>query len=755
MINLQRNTMFRYVVVSYWGYPFGGGEEYLLQTLKWALEWGMEACWIAFTDSYNKPYEHFSVSEVVYNRRKAFRIHLPGGFSEDNLQSWLTLLRPDVVHHQGHFRNEIIRTCRETHCPVVSGFHFWHGVLKLDPISQNRNIRSNYSKHQVDPSFQYTRDNATVYVASEFMRDVIEKVASIRIKHVCYPASDETEKQAHIPNIMSNVFVTQINLHREKGGSIFLYAMTQLNQIPFQGVFTEHLSESLDSKIQHAAQSRPAPTLLLQHQEDVRAVYAKTRILLIPSLVDETFCRVAFEGLVNGIPILTTGAGYIKQLVGDAGIYISPSCQDDWVLTIQDLYYSENKIQELSRRAKKRAPQFSGLIAKAQFRQILNITLKTSSRRTVMLFVPWGDQGLGIQAQNYYRLLSSVGCKICIFSYLPYFSKDVNDKFQASKEEWIVPHIYYSQNTREEVSDQEILNFVSKYDVGTCIIPETCFSRVFQIARLLKTQNVRTFAIPNIEIVRKSELHLHKTFDKILCNNHLCFNYFQTNGFQNIEYISYAPYPMYMHYETFPSIETPTPIQFLLIGGMNVCSRKQGDRVCEAFRKIFETNPNMPVSLTITTQREEPLLKQFEDVPNITIVSDHLTYKDIQGFYETHHIVLQVSKHEGLGLGFFESIRCGRPVLTLNTAPHNEIIREGVNGWLIPNTYEPMKDNTEGLFGSAVFNVDDLVSKIETLEKQRHHILETALRTRKDYLMRFDANVFQTNFVRALGISEI
>ena len=56
---------------------------------------------------------------------------------------------------------------------------------------------------------------------------------------------------------------------------------------------------------------------------DPTIIYKKTRIFLDPSLCDETFCRTVNESMMNGIPVITTGAGNIKYLVGKAGYVIS------------------------------------------------------------------------------------------------------------------------------------------------------------------------------------------------------------------------------------------------------------------------------------------------------------------------------------------------------------------------------------------------------------------------------------------------
>ena len=85
-------------------------------------------------------------------------------------------------------------------------------------------------------------------------------------------------------------------------------------------------------------------------QEDIRTVLQKTRILIVPS-VYESWGRVAFEGMYNGIPVLytkplTNGAspGFVTgstegmaAWIGDSGIPCDRTNLDDWIRGIQTL----------------------------------------------------------------------------------------------------------------------------------------------------------------------------------------------------------------------------------------------------------------------------------------------------------------------------------------------------------------------------------------------------------------------------------
>jgi glycosyltransferase involved in cell wall biosynthesis len=79
--------------------------------------------------------------------------------------------------------------------------------------------------------------------------------------------------------------------------------------------------------------------------------------------------------------------------------------------------------------------------------------------------------------------------------------------------------------------------------------------------------------------------------------------------------------------------------------------------------------------------------------------------------------------HEGLGLGFYESIYCGTPVLTLNWTPNNEIIANNVNGWLIDCDYGIIYDNNCPLINKAIVDKNNLKKGIiNILENEENSI---------------------------------
>lgn len=741
----------KYLIVSLWCYPFGGGESFLLQTMKWAKNIGMNCFWISFcsvssnnsitsnsNNSFDKDFDKLYIENYFYGTI----IKIPGGFNTDNLYNWVKIIKPDIVHTQGHRRFEIIETISKLRIPILSGYHFWSGLIDLHPKTFNSNILENIKSHKRDGEFIKINNNSfvTSYVCSDFMKDVVNTIYNSDLP-VMYASSNKDDIYVKI-NPCKNKFITQVNIHKLKGGEIF-HHLLENTKFPYIGIKTEPNSGDLDSKITDVIKIRNNESIILDHTSNIKNIYKVTRILLVPSIVDETFCRVINEGMMNGIPIITTGAGNIKYLVGESAIILSQN-PTEWIDTINKLYNNKKKLLELSEKSKKQYELFSENVASSQFKMFINSSIKSSKYNNIMLFIPFCDQGLGIQGRHYLNVLKDK-YQVFIFSYHPYNSDKIDD-LQVNKEEWKYDKIYYSKNTRENVKDDEITSFVLKYNIGKCIIPETCWNRVFEITLILKKLNVLTYAIPNIEIVRKDEIYKHRYFDKILCNNLLCQKHFINFGFKNTSLIGYS-----LEQKKRVNKIDNNSIKFLCIGGMNAFSRKQVLEICESFvNACSRYKDKKNIELTVCIQKfYNDKINKYKKYQNIRIIFKYLSFNEIQDLYENCDIFIQVSKKEGLGLGFYEAISNGIPVLTLNTPPHNEIIQEGINGWTVSCKYEKMFDNPESLIDDAVVDIELLSEKmLEIINIE--DLSEIKRNTFEDYKSRFSFKNFKNIIIKNL-----
>jgi glycosyltransferase involved in cell wall biosynthesis len=92
--------------------------------------------------------------------------------------------------------------------------------------------------------------------------------------------------------------------------------------------------------------------IIIPEKINIKIIYNQTRILLIPSICEETFCRVAYEGMINKIPIISTNNGNLKYLLEDYALFINELDIKKWVKTIQYLYNNRNLIINFHKRKK-------------------------------------------------------------------------------------------------------------------------------------------------------------------------------------------------------------------------------------------------------------------------------------------------------------------------------------------------------------------------------------------------------------------
>lgn len=115
-------------------------------------------------------------------------------------------------------------------------------------------------------------------------------------------------------------YVTLINPRPVKGYEIFLGIPELLPQVEFLVVEAWPLGDG-KSEVEQTLGRLPNVRFLPQ-QADVREVYRRTRLLLVPSVVEEGGPRVCREAQLNGIPVLGSPRGGVPESIGDGGLII-------------------------------------------------------------------------------------------------------------------------------------------------------------------------------------------------------------------------------------------------------------------------------------------------------------------------------------------------------------------------------------------------------------------------------------------------
>ena len=141
-------------------------------------------------------------------------------------------------------------------------------------------------------------------------------------------------------------YITLINLNDNKGARQFYKLAQRMPERKFLAV-----------KGAYDVQLMPHESLqnvtVFEHQTDIREVYKKTRILLMPSEY-ESWGRTATEAMCNGIPVIANPTFGLKENLDYAGIYCDRLKLDDWQKAIEKLD-DEKEYKKASQKARKRS----------------------------------------------------------------------------------------------------------------------------------------------------------------------------------------------------------------------------------------------------------------------------------------------------------------------------------------------------------------------------------------------------------------
>lgn len=156
-----------------------------------------------------------------------------------------------------------------------------------------------------------------------------------------------------IPEPFQGDCITLINANQNKGVAVFADIARRMPDYKFLAVIPYYGDMRLP----------PIPSNVewVKFDDDIRNVLKRTRILLVPSFY-ESFCRVAVEAMVNGIPVIYSkpnkNSPYpggstegIQSWIGDAALMADRDNPDEWVQVIRSLD-NEDEYQEISEKSK-------------------------------------------------------------------------------------------------------------------------------------------------------------------------------------------------------------------------------------------------------------------------------------------------------------------------------------------------------------------------------------------------------------------
>lgn len=151
----------------------------------------------------------------------------------------------------------------------------------------------------------------------------------------CQAIGEFVEYSATMANRVSPEVVTFINPSPEKGATMFIeiarQALVRSELLRFLVVESRSTAGMLAEKYGIDWKLFPNVTFVSQ-QQDMRQVYAQTKVLLYPSYWYEAAGRVVYEAQANGIPVLACSHGALSESLAGGGFqFVIPErCRHDY-----------------------------------------------------------------------------------------------------------------------------------------------------------------------------------------------------------------------------------------------------------------------------------------------------------------------------------------------------------------------------------------------------------------------------------------
>ena len=705
-INLNFDKREKVVIINEWGYPpFGGGENWILDTCK-VMNKKYQCFMLCFrnpktnTDYKNYNIKYFDYVNIIQMKKDLVEI-----------LKLINYINPKLITHQGHGRVEYMRYANCLNIPFITGFCFWNDMIEF---KDDTNFNMLKKDHELSNNYHSIINNSYSYCVSNFMNDILIKLGKKKLPVIesisnkdCYNNKYEFSK--------TRKYVSILNIHKDKGGSIVLELLKKLNKnIPLLLINTESHNKLLDD-IKNAIKERNKTHNINIYYDskvdNIKDIYNKTRIILTPSIVDETFCRVGYESMMNSIPVLSSKSGNLKYLLDGYADFLNKDNPQEWINKIESIYFNKKKLLTMSKRPKTINNPEDIYSKYMNFINNIETSKYTYNSKHIGIIVPWADQGLGIQGRELYISLEKLGFKPFVFSFKPYLSTKDNPLMQVNSEEWNYKNIIFSGNNREEITPEELIDFVYKYKISKILIPELCYDKIFNSVAFLKLCNIKVYGLVNIETTRISELSKHWLLDKILTNNNSSYKIMKNIFGDKTEYLNFGLSHPYFNDLKLKNINKDC-FKFITFGGLNSLTRKNIKSTLSVFNYLEKKTKFLNWQLDVYIQGNELIDEKLVDTNRIKFHIGNMSYKEVIELYRQSDITIHIGDHEGLGLGFYESLSCYTPILSLNCYPNCEIIKDGINGWLINCKFENFTDNNEGIVKKGKINNNVYLQKV-------------------------------------------
>ena len=720
----------RILAISMRSYPFGGGESWMMETSSWLQEQGHHVIMINFKEPDWGLIPFNSCQLIKGIPRIGIEMVDTDQKVIDSINELLSIFVPDIVHTQGEVNSIINQNYNPGWPPLVCGYHFWNGIVNLGRTG-NKKMLSDKRSLSLNPHFSncsvYPRYHP--YIVSHFMEEVMRNAGFIGQIQIVSPAQKKIElTELSSPEKCSYDFL-QLNCSILKGGISFIKLAAEMRNARFYGLCA--LWEELEELYRRAMEEGLNVTLngdsleINKHSsirwtwvDNVDHIICESRVLLSLSLVDETYGRVIPEAIQLGRPVIASNNGNHRYLLHSKYL-VDPEDITSLAAVSTKLIQTNSFWSTALREQRQHLIQHTSC-GKEEFTNFFTSISPTCFLNHVAILAPWSEQGLGYHAKTYADALRASGIEPHIYSFQSYAADNIGLAIQSKSTEWDGYDVHYSYNHRESLTAREIHQFCMHKNCKVVLALEICWEVNWMRLKELQGLGLDVILIPNPETIRKSEISMHSAFPRVLCTTKLVEIILNDNNVTNTAWIGHgygdemSQKDIQARIDLLSRYNMEGKVVLTHISGYNH-KRKMTVEVIKALTHVLRELPH--INLRILSQKpfESDIYSHISGTKNIQIIQGSLSHNEIMNEYHKASFSLQLSTHEGLGLGFYESISCGTPVITIDKQPHNEPIIDGETGLLIKAHEMTLYDNNEALITGGIFSSAHLASVVNEL----------------------------------------
>ena len=359
----------RILFILCYGWEFGGGETYTRELKKYLINKGHTVK--IFSSNNNPNFEHFSDYEFNEINIKPISsiLSLFNPISYLKLKNVLKEYKPEIVHIQAidnQVTSSILLPLKNEN--TLMTFH----SASIFPIGSNLYTGKMNKKYFDKYLYEKIKYRITSFLLHKYVKQFI--VPSLYFKNVFENEKFNPISVIHLGIKIDKKIVKDFDnksilyigrLEEEKGVIYLIKAMRAIvNKIPDCRLTIIGDGQCKGLLLNSIHKFKLENNIIIKQKIphfEVNRFYKKSSLLIIPSVVNESFGLVGLEAMSAGIPVIASRVGGIPEWLvdGKTGYLVKPANSKQIAKKVIYLLSNKELIKRMGENARKRAKQFS------------------------------------------------------------------------------------------------------------------------------------------------------------------------------------------------------------------------------------------------------------------------------------------------------------------------------------------------------------------------------------------------------------